>query len=122
MCGCVVMCGFLLPTIYNSNAYCISFLLTSRLLLPRVTSPSSTKNAAWNDDLYEGLVAPTLGSDLIVESWLRGSKEGSYCKPKYKYKVVDVQSMVVTGTDGTKINWTEGQVRGEEEEEKKKER
>ena len=97
-------------------------MLTSRLLLPRVTSPSSTKNAAWNDDLYEGLVAPTLGSDLIVESWLRGSKEGSYCKPKYKYKVVDVQSMVVTGTDGTKINWTEGQVRGEEEEEKKKER
>ena len=50
-----------------------------------------------------------------MESWLRGSKEGSYCKPKYKYKVVDVQSMVVTGTDGTKINWTEGQVRGEED-------
>ena len=57
-----------------------------------------------------------------MESWLRGSKEGSYCKPKYKYKVVDVQSMVVTGTDGTKINWTEGQVRGEEEEKKKKRR
>ena len=57
-----------------------------------------------------------------MESWLRGSKEGSYCKPKYKYKVVDVQSMVVTGTDGTKINWTEGQVRGEEEEKKKERR
>lgn len=48
-----------------------------------LTFTSLAKNGAWNDDLYEGLVAPHFGSDLLVESWLRGSKEGSYCKPKY---------------------------------------
>ena len=34
-----------------------------------------------------------IGSNLLVESWLRGLKEGSYCQPQYKYTVLDVQSV-----------------------------
>ena len=67
------------------------------------------KNAAWDDDLYEGLVAPGLKADLIVESWLRGSKEGSYCKPKHKYQVVDVLTMAVTDLEGQQQTWKETQ-------------
>jgi deoxyribonuclease-2 len=68
---------------------------------------SFAKNAAWNDDLYESAIATYYKSDLYVESWLRGSKEGSYCKPKYKYEVLDVKTMVAKGPDGN-ITWTEG--------------
>lgn len=68
---------------------------------------SLAKNAAWDDDLYEKLVATHYKSDLYVESWLRGSKEGSYCKPKYPYEVTDVETMVAQGTSGN-VTWTEG--------------
>jgi deoxyribonuclease-2 len=67
------------------------------------------KNANWGDDLYENLVAKTLKSDLVVESWIRGSAEGTYCKPKYDYEVVDVNNMAALGTDGTNITWRETQ-------------
>jgi len=68
---------------------------------------SFAKNSAWNDDLYESLIATHYKSDLYVESWLRGSKEGSYCKPKFKYEVLDVQTMVASSPAGN-ITWTEG--------------
>jgi len=66
------------------------------------------KNAAWNDDLYETAIAAHYKSDLYVETWIRGSAEGSYCKPKYKYEVMDVETMVAQSSDGN-ITWTEGQ-------------
>jgi len=69
---------------------------------------SFAKNSEWNDDLYEKMIATHYKSDLYVESWLRGSKEGSYCKPKYPYEVVDVSSMVAGSTSGANVTWTEG--------------
>jgi deoxyribonuclease-2 len=86
-----------------------------------VTSPGATsvkkfgsfthvaKNANWDDDMYENLVATTLKSDLVVESWIRGSAEGTYCKPKHDYEVVDVENMMAVDTDGTNITWKETQ-------------
>lgn len=66
---------------------------------------SYAKNAAWDADLYEDLVAPGLGENLIVESWLRGSEEGPYCTDKgYKYQVVDVNNMQAGG-----VAWKETQ-------------
>ena len=59
--------------------------------------------------MYEGLVAPYYDTDLLVESWIRGSAEGAYCKPKYKYKVIDVEVMQVHTDTGDNITWTEGQ-------------
>lgn len=81
----------------------------AQLSVGGATFTSLAKNAQWDNDLYEGLVAPTFGSDLLVESWLRGSKEGSYCKPKYSYKVVDVSSMSLDGGKAGNITWTETQ-------------
>jgi len=86
-----------------------------------VTSPGGTsvqkfgkfthmaKNSNWDDDMYEKLVAPTLTSDLVVESWIRGGGEGTFCKPAHKYSVVDVKNLVALDTDGTNITWTETQ-------------
>jgi deoxyribonuclease-2 len=86
-----------------------------------VTSPGGTsvqtfgkfthmaKNSNWDDDMYEKLVAPTLSSDLVVESWIRGGGEGTFCKPAHKYSVVDVKNLVALDTDGTNITWTETQ-------------
>lgn len=71
---------------------------------------SLAKNGAWNDDLYEGLVAPHFDSDFLVESWIRGSAEGPYCKKdKYDYEILDVQMMQVHTDSGDNITWSEGQ-------------
>lgn len=67
------------------------------------------KNGQWNKDLYEDLVAPTLNSDLVVESWLRGEAEGTYCKPRHQYDVADVENMAAKDVDGTNITWRETQ-------------
>ena len=73
------------------------------------TFKSFSKSKKWNDDLYEGLVAPGLKSNLLVESWMRGSELGPYCTPKYDYDVVDVTDLEAWDADGTsKITWTEG--------------
>jgi len=70
---------------------------------------SFAKNSNWDSDLWEDLVAPGLDSGLIVETWMRGSEIGPCCKPKYKYDVVDVETMDALSADGaTKIEWTEG--------------
>ena len=74
------------------------------------TFTSLVKNAEWNDDLYEGLVAPAFGSDMLVESWLRGKKEGTYCKPSHEYEVVDVRTLTVRQAGGQgNISWSESQ-------------
>jgi len=86
-----------------------------------ITSPGSTstkkfgsfthfaKNGNWDDDMYENLIAKTLKSDLVVESWIRGNGEGTYCKPAHPYEVVDVENMMAVDTDGTNITWKETQ-------------
>jgi hypothetical protein len=33
-----------------------------------------SKNGKWNQDLYSGLVAPTINSDLTIETWMNGDK------------------------------------------------
>eukprot|EP00040_Diaphanoeca_grandis_P013819 m.69802 g.69802 ORF g.69802 m.69802 type:complete len:344 (+) comp24144_c1_seq1:107-1138(+) len=65
---------------------------------------SLAKNKEWAQDLYEDLVAPTLGTDLIVESWIRGEALGPYCKTAYKHQVTDANSLAVGA-----ISWTETQ-------------
>jgi hypothetical protein len=42
------------------------------------------KNGAWNQELYEDLVAPALGSDLRCETWIRSPPLPSFCPPQYK--------------------------------------
>jgi deoxyribonuclease-2 len=86
-----------------------------------ITSPGATnvqkfgkfthmaKNSNWDDDMYENLVAKTLNSDLVVESWIRGGAEGTYCKPAHKYSVVDVETLSALDMDGTNITWRESQ-------------
>jgi len=71
------------------------------------------KNSAWGGDLYEGLVAPHFKTDLLVESWIRGSAEGSFCKPRHKHDVVDVETLTMVGRDGgANVSWSEGQDHG----------
>jgi len=66
------------------------------------------KNANWGQDLWADLVAEHFKSDLYVETWIRGSAEGSYCRPKHKYEVLDVETMVARSPNGN-ITWSEGQ-------------
>lgn len=67
------------------------------------------KNGAWDSDIYGDLVAPALKTDLLVESWIRGSALGSYCRPDYKYDVTDVNNMVALDASGANITWKETQ-------------
>lgn len=46
----------------------------------RVSMRSFAKNAKWGKDLYGMLVAPNLGSDMLVETWMRPT-EPSCCAP-----------------------------------------
>eukprot|EP00039_Didymoeca_costata_P030550 m.30147 g.30147 ORF g.30147 m.30147 type:complete len:351 (-) comp8177_c0_seq1:52-1104(-) len=69
---------------------------------------SLAKNGAWDQDIYEGLVAPYLDSPLLVESWIRGDALGKYCKPKYKYDVSDILNCTVKGPSGQQ-SWNEGE-------------
>jgi deoxyribonuclease-2 len=67
------------------------------------------KNAEWDQDMYEDLIAPTIKSDLRVESWLRGLAEGTYCKPRHDYNVEDIENLVAQDYDGSNITWRESQ-------------
>ncbi|VDM64644.1 unnamed protein product [Angiostrongylus costaricensis] len=44
---------------------------------------SFAKTSEFNHDLYDGLVAPTLKTDLIAETWRRGLEVGSTISFKY---------------------------------------
>ena len=52
-----------------------------------ITGASGTKFVGFGKatefakDLWGECVAPGIGSDLLVESWLRGYEEGGYCTP-----------------------------------------
>ena len=77
------------------------------------TFTSLAKNKEWNDDLWEGLVAPHYNSGFLVESWIRGDRLGKYCpnaKTKKKpFEVVDARIMGVSLRDGSNHTWTETQ-------------
>eukprot|EP01130_Rhizamoeba_saxonica_P000805 TRINITY_DN10716_c0_g1_i1.p1 TRINITY_DN10716_c0_g1~~TRINITY_DN10716_c0_g1_i1.p1 ORF type:complete len:355 (-),score=42.31 TRINITY_DN10716_c0_g1_i1:45-1082(-) len=47
------------------------------------------KSKYWDDDLYENLVSTNLSTSLLVETWGRPLMQ-SYCKPAYKYNVVNI--------------------------------
>lgn len=50
-----------------------------------VSFTSFAKSKSFQKDLYEDLVAPYLGSDLYVESWLNGAgKLKSNCSKQFK--------------------------------------
>ena len=48
------------------------------------------KTTAWNQDLWDGCVAPYYKTPLYVESWLRGDEIGPACPPAFKYTVLDI--------------------------------
>jgi deoxyribonuclease-2 len=49
------------------------------------------KSKEWDGELYADCIAPTLQTNLFVESWIRGSAEGPYCNQTYS--VTDVQAL-----------------------------
>jgi len=66
---------------------------------------SFAKTSSWNDALYENLVAPTLNSDLYVETWMngQGTPLPSLCqKATIPYNIMNVRTLSLA-----QINWTE---------------
>lgn len=64
-----------------------------------------SKNKQWNKHFWAELVAPTLGSDMNVETWIRETGLMPYCKADgYKYNVNIVNDLTMGGT-----SWTETQ-------------
>jgi deoxyribonuclease II len=59
------------------------------------------KSAAWNNELYDACIAPQLGVDLAVESWIRGSACGPYCSSP---RVYDIQELELDGTSFSEYN------------------
>merc|ERR1711916_223054 len=54
------------------------------------------KNAAWDSDLFEDLVAPKLDNGLLAETWMNGVNPlPSYCTPEYKYDVINIRELSI---------------------------
>jgi len=61
------------------------------------------KSRAWDNELYEYLVAPYYNSSMWAETWQNGvGNTGDYCTPTYPYDVVNVKQ--IQFSDGT--SWT----------------
>lgn len=61
------------------------------LALPGMGATLFGKTPAWNADLWSACVAPKMGVDLAVESWLRGSEVGPVCNgPEWTVDVEEV--------------------------------
>ncbi|KNC46493.1 deoxyribonuclease II family protein [Thecamonas trahens ATCC 50062] len=92
---------------YNSTAGYVVKTMTS---VGGAQFTAFSKNRQWDMDLYEDLVAPTLGSDLYVESWQNGvGKLPTYCRPQYPYNVYNIATMAVGTPSGGEIMWKETQ-------------
>lgn len=63
------------------------------------------KSTQWNKDLWDACVAPAYKSDVLVESWIRGSAEGPDC-PTSGYDTLDVQGLDFGFVNGS---WSETQ-------------
>eukprot|EP01119_Soliformovum_irregulare_P010290 TRINITY_DN2521_c0_g1_i1.p1 TRINITY_DN2521_c0_g1~~TRINITY_DN2521_c0_g1_i1.p1 ORF type:complete len:392 (-),score=62.14 TRINITY_DN2521_c0_g1_i1:220-1395(-) len=65
---------------------------------------SFSKNAAWNDDVYEEMVCPYYGSSFQWETWLNGvGTMASDCTPTATYDSINVQS--ISFQDGSNRTW-----------------
>eukprot|EP00457_Paulinella_chromatophora_P007313 gb/GEZN01007336.1/.p1 GENE.gb/GEZN01007336.1/~~gb/GEZN01007336.1/.p1 ORF type:complete len:380 (-),score=40.91 gb/GEZN01007336.1/:236-1375(-) len=63
------------------------------------------KTAQWNNSLYAGLVAPTLSTNLLVETWMNGDHSNqipSVCANGSNYDVLEVRNLSFQG-----IAWRE---------------
>lgn len=56
------------------------------------------KSAAWNSELYSQCIAPTLHTNLLTETWIRGDAEGPSCSGSQQ--VLDVKKLMFTSTVG----------------------
>ena len=69
-----------------------------------------SKNRAWDSDLYEDLVAPHLGDNILAETWMNGVNPlPTYCKPQYPYDVRNIRLMAVASPRGDDVIWKETQ-------------
>uniref|UniRef100_A0A0N4ZCJ7 Deoxyribonuclease-2-alpha n=1 Tax=Parastrongyloides trichosuri TaxID=131310 RepID=A0A0N4ZCJ7_PARTI len=63
-----------------------------------VVFKSFAKTAAFKNDLYDGLVAPTLKTGLIVETWRRGKEVELNCSVEHPISDVRTFSVIKTST------------------------
>eukprot|EP01087_Luapelamoeba_hula_P001831 TRINITY_DN1162_c0_g1_i1.p1 TRINITY_DN1162_c0_g1~~TRINITY_DN1162_c0_g1_i1.p1 ORF type:complete len:364 (+),score=50.09 TRINITY_DN1162_c0_g1_i1:16-1107(+) len=65
------------------------------------------KNAKWNNNLYSELVAPSVGSSLLVETWMNGAisnKMPTFCAgSEYKYSTINVRQVSINSA----VSWPE---------------
>jgi deoxyribonuclease-2 len=69
-----------------------------------------SRNAAWDQNLYSALVAPTVGANLLVESWMNGAdsnKMPTFCAGTngLKYSVINIREVGL----GSSVTWLETQ-------------
>jgi len=50
------------------------------------------KNAKWNNEIYESLIAPYIDDGLYLETWMRPYFD-PFCAPDYQYNLVNVQTL-----------------------------
>ena len=81
--------GDLADGVWRSDAICQQTAVTVGGLDATVFA----KTPAWNADLWSACVSPALRSDLLVESWLRGSEEGPACND---WQTLDIQNLAWT--------------------------
>lgn len=71
---------------YNGDPVCQFFKMAGASLV------GFSKTATWNNDLYEGCIAPEFMQGLTVESWLHGSSPlGASCTPYVVADITDLQ-------------------------------
>jgi deoxyribonuclease-2 len=64
------------------------------------------KSTQWGQELYASCMAPVLGTDLLVESWLHSDAEGPSCQPTYKFNVGNVGEVAFPGS-APFLNWND---------------
>ena len=54
---------------------------------------SFAKGPTWGDDLYEQLVEPHYGLDMMWETWRRPPVLPTYCKPQYPFNSLNIENI-----------------------------
>lgn len=73
------------------------------------TFSAYAKNLQWNQDLYEGIVSPTLGLGLLVQTWREGplpTLMPTFCTPNYTYDSINILSMQAYDPKSTIVSWS----------------
>jgi deoxyribonuclease-2 len=65
---------------------------------------SFAKCKDFGEDLYDGLVAPSLASDLLVESWMHGNKDNLPSNCSCKYTVKNIQKLSILNMSFDEMN------------------